>query len=68
MVLLVLSQNMNGVMDLQIKLLNDMISTIYLYEYVLNTNTAFNTTGESAVDLLTLCENGFADLDAYCAH
>jgi len=41
------------------------MSNLYLYEYVVDTYSGFNTTGESTVvDLLTLRESRFEALDA----
>jgi len=40
----------------------------YLYMYVVNVNTGFHTTEESAIDLLTLHDRRFEGLNACCAH
>ena len=37
---------------------------LYLYKYVVDTDTVFKTTEKSAVDLLTLCESRFV---VYCS-
>ena len=44
-----------------------ILYTLYLYEYVLDTNTGFNTMADSAFQLLMLCERRYEAFDACCS-